>query len=77
MENFIYSHLKSKAFWSNVVLIVAAAFSILFKEYPTDLWLGSIVSLFAFISSTYFQKQAVLSAAQSSVTLGKIVSGQN
>lgn len=76
MDTFSFSFIKSGAFWSSVVLVLSAVFTSLEAQYPNVLWIGSAVSVLSFISINYFHKQAVLSAAKSSVTLGKVVSGQ-
>jgi hypothetical protein len=82
MTNINFNFLKSGTFWSTVVLILSGAFTVVYKEYPTDLWLGSIVSVLAFISSNYFHQGEVTAAATASaaasVAAGKAtpVSGQ-
>ena len=76
MSDFNFSFLKSPSFWSNVVLVLSAAFTALSTQYPSDTWIGSAVGVLSFISANYFHKQEVKMAAQSSLTLGKVVSGQ-
>jgi hypothetical protein len=75
--NFNFSFAKSPAFWSSVVLILSAVFTSLEAQYPTALWLGTIVSVLSFISVNYFHKAETLGAAKSSASLGTPVSGQN
>ena len=76
MESFIFSHLKSGTFWSSVVTVLGIIFTALSQQYPTVSWIGLVVSVLSAISAVYFNKKAVLAAAQSSATLGRVVSGQ-
>lgn len=76
MENFNFSFVKSAAFWSKVILVLSAIFTPLYAQFPNVMWIGTVVSLLSFVSATYFQKKEIVAAAQSSVTLGKPVSGQ-
>jgi hypothetical protein len=76
MTNFNFSFFKSPTFWSSVVLVLSAVFTSLYAQFPNVAWIGTGVSVLSFISATYFHKQEVVGAAQSSATLGKPVSGQ-
>lgn len=76
MDTFNFSFLKSYAFWAKAITLLSVIFTALSTQYPTEVFFGTIVSVLSLISSTYFQKQEVLAAAQSSVTLGRVVSGQ-
>ncbi len=71
-----FSFLKSPSTWSEVVLILSAVFTTLNAQYPTTVWIGTVVGILSFISANYFKKQEVMGAAQSSVALGRAVSGQ-
>jgi hypothetical protein len=76
MESFNFSFLSSGVFWSTVVTVLSAVFTTLAAQYPTAVWIGIVVTVLSLISVNYFHKSAVLAAAQSSATLGKVVSGQ-
>lgn len=77
MDSFSFSLLKSPAFWAKAVTALSVVFTALSTQYPTIVIFGTIVSVLSLISATYFQKKEVLAAAQSSATLGRVVSGQN
>jgi hypothetical protein len=73
---FIYSHLKSPAMWSMVVLVLSGVFSTLTAQYPGVPWIGAVVGILSFISANYFKKQEILQAATNSLKLGVVSSGQ-
>jgi hypothetical protein len=72
-----YDILKSRTFWSAVIVIAYNFFATLVPLYPNVPWITVAVNVLGFVAVQYFHVAGITNAAQSSATLGKPVSGQN
>jgi len=71
-----YSFLKSKTFWSAVVLVAYNFFTTIVPVFPNVAWLSTVVDFLGMISITVFHQNGVNRAALASATAGVPVSGQ-
>lgn len=71
-----YSFLKSKTFWSTVVVIGYNFFTVIVPIFPQVTWLSTVVDVLGFVSVNVFHVSGVNKAATDSAALGKAVSGQ-
>lgn len=72
-----YSFLKSKTFWSSVIVIGYNFFTVIVPVFPQVPWISTIVDILGFVAVNIFHVSGISAAATSSAALGQPVSGQN
>ena len=76
MNTASYSFLKSKTFWSTVVVIGYNFFTVIVPVFPTVPWISTVVDILGFVAVNIFHISGINAAAKSSAAIGQPVSGQ-